>query len=557
MIREVPFGLRTFGFGDGRHSRGRYPIEYYYSQGMQHSLFGISTGYSISKLVDSVDLSGMTNVKWFGDASGKVYALDSGGRVFQEQNAGFGDFFQTRNPGAGYGGQGLIGDQKGRLLYFGATVLGMLAADGTTYNDSWKTGLTSYQHPADTYEDFVVFGNKSTLGLIDSADALNTAAFTLPSAMTVDCLKSGKNGILIGANLGYRGVLMLWDGQSDRSITPWFWTNGNVQAIERTDTGWIVVTQKEILITNGYSTRKLFPILDDPLGFTNYTVAPQGLVAVNNKLFLLQQSSTTNNFARVKAGLYIFDLSTTLFEFVPMSTMNTRSVAPLAIYAPKSSTQEILIGYSDIFLSKYYIGKLAVGSGTAATFIPEIFGDSAEEKAAEAVVLNLGVNTVQSFPLPLTFNVAVKVYTFTRQLWGINLTNAVSVAGNQLRIDGRGSSQTHAQIGDEITILEGLNAGLVAHVNDITNTGLVNETWTLDTTFPNNTETAVYMNVQPFQLVEKKIISAETSIPELYFDITEKYRGKKFLVKVVIDSAMAQLELHRSLFIYDDLGLTT
>jgi len=153
------------------------------------------------------------------------------------------------------------------------------------------------------------------------------------------------------------------------------------------------------------------------MGFTNYTVAPQALVVVNNKLLFLQQSSTTNSFARVKAGLYIFDLATTLFEFVPMSTMNTRSVFPLAIYAPKSTTQEILIGYSDSFLSKNYIGKLTVSGGSAATFIPQILAASGTEKAAEAVILNLGVNTVQSAPHPITFNVAMKVYTFKRQLW--------------------------------------------------------------------------------------------------------------------------------------------
>src|SRR3954447_9918852 len=119
MIKEVPFGFpRAYGFGDGRHSRGRYPIEYYYSQSFQHSLFGLSTGYNISKLKDTGDIATLGNVKWFGDASGKVYAYDSAGNVLKEANAGIGDFAIFRAVGAGYAGQGLIGDQKGRLLYF-------------------------------------------------------------------------------------------------------------------------------------------------------------------------------------------------------------------------------------------------------------------------------------------------------------------------------------------------------------------------------------------------------------------------------------------------------
>ena len=553
MIREAHFGFpRVAGFGDGRRA-----AEYYYSQGMQQSHFGISTGYNITKLVDTADIATLGNVKWFADASGKNYAYDSAGNILKEANPGFGDFAISRAVGAGYAGQGLIGDQQGRLLYFGATVIGMLATNGTSYTDSWKTGLADYQHPADTYEGMTIFGNKDSVGLIDSADNMNLTAFTLPSAMTVDALKSGKNGILFGANLGYRGVLMLWNTQTDRSINDWIWTNGNIQAIERTDDGWIVVTTKEILLTNGYTTEKLFPILDDPMGFTNYSVAPQGLKVNNDKLLLLNQSSTTNSFSRMKAGLYILDLSSRLFEFVPMSTMNVRSVVPLAIYAPKATTQQVLIGYSDTFLSKNYIGKLLTSGGTGGTFIPQLLASSVTTKQAEAVVLNLGVNTVQSYPQPLTFKIAVKVYSFTRQLWGLNVTNDTAAQFDKIFVDGRGSSFTRPQIGDEITVLEGVNAGLTAHVTEVANVGLINEVWTLDTAFPAGTETGVYLNVQPFKLVDKKTITAATSIPELFFNIKNKYRGKKFLVKVVIENASVQLELHDGLFIYDDTGLTS
>jgi hypothetical protein len=561
MIKELPFGFpRVFGFSDGRRSRGRYPIEYYFSQGMQHSLFGLSTGYQIAKAVDSVDISGLGTIKWFADTGGKVYGVADDGKIYYEQDPGIADWALIRSPGAGYAGQGLVGDQKGRLLYFGATVIGNLNGDPTVpgnWTDSWKTGLTSYAHPADTYEDMVLFGNKSTVGLIDSADNVNLSAFTLPSAMTVDCLRSGKTGILIGANLGNRGALILWNTQTDRSIA-WIWTNSNIQSIERTDSGWIVITQKKILLTNGYTVRELFPILDDPLGFTTYTVAPQGTQVINNKLFILNQYSSLNPNARVKAGLYLFDLTTALFEFVPVSTMNTYSVVPLAIYAPKTSTQEVFISYSDNFLSKKYIGKFSVFSGANGVYIPEILADSSPtEKTVEAVVVNLSPGAVRSDVQPLTFTISVKVYTFKRQLWNLNITNAAAAAGNQIRVDGRPGSRNAARIGDEVTVLEGLNAGKVGHITAIANQGLVNETWTLDTTFANNTENAVSLTVQPFQLIEKKTITAAADIPELYFNGKNNPRGKKFLVKILIENASVQLEVHRSLFLVDDLGLTT
>lgn len=399
----------------------------------------------------------------------------------------------------------------------------------------------------------VLFGNKTSVGLIDSGDVMNLTAFTVPSSMTIECLKSGKNGILIGANLGNRGVLMLWNTQTDRSIAPWIWLNGKVQSIERTDTGWIVVTQKEILLTTGYSTRKLFPVIDDPLGYSNYNVARNGVVVVNNKALILNQG---NGYSRLRCGVYVFDLSTTLFEFVPVSTQNTVSAAPLAAYAAKTSTQEVFIGYHDNFLNKNYIGSFVVSGGTMAHYYTEILADSAEEKSTEAVVLNMGLGAVLSTVQDISATIAVKLFNFKRALWGVNITNAIGTT-TTLRIDGTLTSLARASAGDEVTILEGLNAGLSRHVTNITNPGASNETWTLDAPLPNATETSVHLSVQPLVLIERKTITSVSQLPELYFNAKDKCAGKKFLVKVVIESASAQLELHRSDLLVKPLGYKT
>ena len=78
MSKPISFGFpRVFGFADGRHSRGRYPSEYYFSQGMQKGLWGLMTGYNVVKLKDSVDLPGLGNPTGFADAGGFVYAICS------------------------------------------------------------------------------------------------------------------------------------------------------------------------------------------------------------------------------------------------------------------------------------------------------------------------------------------------------------------------------------------------------------------------------------------------------------------------------------------------
>jgi|GEM_PF-6935718 len=517
---------------------------------MQKTLWGLMTGFGIAKIKDSSDISGLGTIQWFADAGGAVYGVNANGKIFKESFPAAADWALDHTPAGTFNGQGLIGDQKGRLLYIGDTAIGKL--DAGTYTDAFKTGLNSYSvHPADTYMDMVLIGNKSAVALLDNADNLNTAAFTLPSSMTVDCLKTGKQGVLIGANLGYRGALILWDAQADRSITPWIWTNGKVLSIERTDTGWIVVTQKEILLTNGYTTQKLFALLDDPLGSGQWNVGPQGAMVLNGKLFLCSQYG--NN--RAPAGLFVIELATQLFEFAPMSAYGA---APVAIYAPKSTLQEIVLSYSDSFASKTYIGVVSTTSISPSVYIPEVLASSSSDKAAEAAILNISLSSIKSGVQAITFNVALKIYSFTRALYGVSQTSGLAAAANQLPVDGTNAGFRRARVGDEVTILQGVNAGSIRHIASIANSGASNEVWTLDSALSAPTEANVSLSVQPFLLVETKSVLAASEIPPLFFDIKNKYRGKKFLLKIVIDGMTnAQVEINRSDFVYDDLGYAT
>jgi hypothetical protein len=547
MINALPFG-QSGGFGEGKRAN-----EHYYSSGFRRTPHGITTGYGVSVLKDSVSLSGLGNVKYFADRNGRLYAQDDNGKIYEEATPGAGDFALVRSP-SNSNGAGLIGDQKARLLYAANTSLGMY--DGTTWTDTWKSGvLTSWQHPMDLYEDLVIIGNKNGVAVLYSDDSLSTAAFDLPASFDVTCLRSGKNGILIGANLGYSGYLILWNPLYDRSAAPWIPVSGKVQSIERSDDGWIVVTQKAILWTNGYSTQQLFSLLDDPLGFAMYTVAPQGTLRVNDKLFILNQNG---GYLRLKAGVYVFDLSTYTFEFLPVSTLNTWSVTPLAIFASKTSTQNIVVGYQDAQLAKNYVGSIRVDSGTKATFISEPVASGPGDKTAEAVILSLAPSLEYRGKGAISFNASVKVYDFTRPLWGWHATNALAASAITLRVDGSSNSVFKAQVGDEVTILEGPNAGEVRHIASIASAGTNTETWTMSAAFSNATAAGIDMQVEPWKLVGEKTFTSETDIPELYFNDTEKHRGKRFMVKVLFENITnAQLQLQPSTFVYDDLGPTT
>jgi hypothetical protein len=540
------------GFSDKKLSGAHY-----YSQGFSPSEFGTSLLYSVVKRKDSTDISGLGAVKYFARAGLYTYAQDDNGKIYQEATPGTYDFSNVRSPSSS-NGAGLLGDQKGRLLYAANAVLGMY--DGANWTDSWKTGLTSWQHPMDTYEDSVIVGNKSSAALLASDDSWNTNAFTLPSGFTLDTLKSGVNGILMGANVGYQGVLILWNLTTDRAIAPWKWVKGNVLAIERYGSAWIVLTQREVLLTDGYNVKRLFGFLDDTMAFNGFdtSVLPQRMTVVGDTVVLLNTArspSMSYEFGRMKPGVYLIDISSGYWNFIPVSTLNTKSIDLYSAFADNSPDQRILLGYRDNILSKGYIANLSNTGPSVAQFVSEELGEGSTQKVAEAVVLNLGLQSAVVDPATLTFNVAVKVYNFKRQLWGRQQTNAVSSSADKIRIDGTNANNYRAQVGDEVTVLEGPNAGQVRHITSIANQGALNETWTLDSALPNTTGNGIFLNVQPFKLVEKKTFSVLTELKSLYFDVKNKTKGKKYLVKVVIDGMTnTQLELQESLFVYNDLG---
>jgi len=212
-----------------------------------------------------------------------------------------------------------------------------------------------------------------------------------------------------------------------------------------------------------------------------------------------------------------------------------------------------------------YIAALTATPPTKAQYVSEVIGVGRihyqrlffgpTDKTAEAVVLNLNPLNSATDPATLTFNVALKIYNFKRQLWGHSITNASISGNNKVQVDGTSSSNYKAQVGDEVTILDGANAGSIAHISSIANAGLSNETWTLDTTFGSQTENAIHLQVQPFTLVAKQTFSGLSSLKNLFWSVNS-IKGKQFLAKFVYDGMGANLalEMQTSYFVFNDIG---
>jgi hypothetical protein len=642
MIQVEPItNFDGFGIGQGQG-------EYFHSQGMNKSLFGITPKWKISSSGDSSTLTLLQLINWFtqGQLGGTSYdyAFDAGGWIYRS-TLGLTTWNSLYKPAGANHGNGAIFDQKNRFLYATDRYLGYYDGTGSDYitgsvnttsgspnivgvgtswdathvgktiqlsgdpnvyrvasvtdathlaldsnynqtgtgssytifkswTDQWKdfgsTLTTTDFRPMDTYEDWVVIGNKNQVALLNiTDDSFNANGLNLLSGFNIRCIKSGRTGILIGANFNNRGVLILWDAYSTRSIAPWIWRNANIQCIVPTDDGWIVFTTKGIYETNGYSIQPLMPKLPDDIANSTTILAnllPQGADIINNKLVFWGSFGDHN---RKKAGLYVLDLETKLMEFVRVSNGCTYGVTGGAVFFDNNySTQ---LSYTTSTPNTKFIGRLLNSAPTQAHLISQQLGQGQNqsmmlqqttahgqnEKVAEGVKFTFGLNNVPTSISTQTFDASVKVYNFKRQLYTYAQTRAASTSADVLKIDGTQVQYNKAQVGDEVTILHGVNAGQVRHITSIANQGTNTETWTLDSVLPNNTEINILMNVSPFRLAHKFTSVNLSQLQELFFDVQDRIRGKKFLVKLLLDniSTDLEIELKEGQFIYNDLGL--
>jgi hypothetical protein len=630
MIKVQSFN-NFLGFGDGKYPLG----EYVHSQGMNKSPNGIMPLWNAIASIDSDTLTDLGTPSFFTQAtpasSTYVFHVDTAGSIFQNLN-GVGAWALAYKPKETTYGNGLIGDQKGKLLYpmtrylgkydgtadyttgtiavtngspnivgtgttftsgmvgrriviggvwytitsftdathialtanyTGSTASGLSYAIKVGWNDQFKDfGASSLAddtdyRDSDTFEDWTVICNGNKLAVYNvTDDSFNASAFTLPSGFKTRSVKSGRTGLLAGANIGSRSILFLWDAQSDRSITPWIWLNGNIQAIKSIENGeWVVITTRQVLLTNGFTIKKLIPIPDNLITQSYLNVHPQGVEAVNDYVII---ANNIANPSRMRRGYWIINLERLLWEYAPIADGGTFSSSTTMGAVFFDSSFRIHIGYTTNKPNKKVLGHLSNSTPTRAYLITEPLGKGNTLKVAEGVKLNLAPSPYQINSYPITFNVSVKIYDFKRSLWTYAQQKTSSSQHDRITVDGSVTGINNAEVGDEITIMEGANAGFVAHITSITGRDTSTEVWILDTSFSSDIESDVFIQVMPFKLVKKHPISSATELKDLYFNVKNRIKAQKYLLKISFDSiSNVAPELLGGEFIYNDLGLLT
>jgi len=434
-----------------------------------------------------------------------------------------------------------------------------------SWTNSWKDWGTDFSEnsegnyattPCETYEDTVLFGRGSNITSLNiTSDTITTdasPAFNMPDGYDCMSIDKGSNGILLGFNFQGKGVLLLWDNFSDRSIAPWIELQDRLVSVCKYQGNWLVITTTEILLTNGYSVTTLASNFLDAEHTSYSPILYSKTSAVVGDDFYFTIGLSYNGKRR--AGLYCFNLTSKLVTYIPRTDMNQYDNLTRCIFYSNSNSSggKLMIGSAG---SWDYVSKDT--ESKVSTIVTNPVGSGVNRKIAEALKVDLGISeTYYSSDSPFSFDIIAKVFPMTKQKQNrAKLKTAMVTNYNKMTIDETVYPQI--PVGSEIEFLSGENAGYTRNVISKTGAGTNTAVLILDRNLPYlQTNTTDYFFFNPFLLIEKKSYTNITEIPEtIWFDIKNKIKGKKFMFKIEIENPTVHIELRPMTFIYDDLGV--
>lgn len=422
----------------------------------------------------------------------------------------------------------------------------------SSWDDRWKdfgssvTGVV----PTETYEDTVLFGRGNNITTLNiTTDTITTdasPAFNLPSGFSIEHIHKGSNGILIGCNFQTKGVVMLWDNFSDRSIAPWIDLPDKLLSVAKYGGNWILITTREIFITNGYSLTSLKDkFLDSELSQISMTEIPQNSLVIEDDLYF--PMNFTNNGKR-RAGLYKMNLTSKLFEYYPRTDLDQYNLRNHAIYYIVS-------------LGRLYTGctnsldiVTSSSNSTNAVFITNPVGEGETKKIAKQIKINLReVLTNSDVDTTKSFKVIAKIYPMKKQMLRYAQVKTTQTLANKIVIDE--TLFRSAVVGEEVEFLEDNNAGYSRNITAITGGGTATATYTLDRDLPALSDASDNLLITSFELIKVKTYTTAEELEEVLFDIKNAPKGRHFMIKIEFEELTIPLELPPISFLYDDLGI--
>lgn len=551
------------GFGNGGAGG-----ECYHAVNMAPSSFGFTAFLDNVSEANSAGLANLDLIHSFAEELGIPWAFATPGYLFSRA---LGSWTLEHHFTTGSGAAGLIMDPTLRMLAVNDRYLSKKNGPGTggiAWTEGWQDlgSTVGGDKVMDTFEDWVIIPHGNGVSILNvTDDSFQANALTFPTGCTCFIAKSNSTGILLGVNMGNRSFVALWDAQSNGTIADWLWFDNPLKSIclsgskglnaySGNESQWIVTTNREIVLTDGYTKSTLATMPDVLLGEIAFNPIAAGTKADGTK-FYLNHTINGSNFARRQSGTYILDMESGLWTFVPPVDQCRQGVNLGAIF--QDSSARVWSSHTNNNSSLSYISQLSSGVPLSASFISTQFGAAGTKKIAEGAKVEILTNNQLQQLGTMNFDVSVKVYDYTRPLWTFGTQSTTGAALNQLTVSGLAAGQNNAVIGDEITVLTGTNAGQVRHITNITGQNTSSEVWTLDSSLPHLAATGDLYNVQPFHLIQKFTGVSEIPVDGFYFDIRNKYKGKRFLLKVLLENmnSVTALSVASLAFLYNDLGI--
>jgi hypothetical protein len=427
--------------------------------------------------------------------------------------------------------------------YTGTTASGLSYHIFSNWNDTWqdagsaKTGYLNFQ--PFSYEGDILFPRQSRISRYNYTDAsFNTdgdGIFDAPSSYYWRLGSAGQNGILLGLEpiRGNGSYLVLWDNRSNRSIAPWIPLTSVVQSIKPYDSGWMVITEREIIFTNGYSKRTVSKGFDNRISEPSFSVIPNGMLIVDDKIII---ANAIGGYTKKRSGTYVYDILDNSYEYIAPLGQHTYNVTPLAVHMDMNKA--VNISYSTSLPAKKYLTSIMDTVAPRAYLITKPLSLTGDDQYAGAIKADFAVIEGADF---ISGVISAKITPLNRRIFGVQKAKIAGASTSQITVDG--TTLSDVQLGDEITIMEGVNAGSTRHISSISGTGTATEVWTLDSVLPSNIEADCYISVTPFQKASTKTITSATELRGMLFNVQNRYKGKQFMVKFYFSGMTVPIEL--------------
>lgn len=400
--------------------------------------------------------------------------------------------------------------------------------------------------PMANYEDVTMIGRGNKLDTYNAvSDSYASPALTFPDSMVIENILIANEGILIVGNYDGRGLVAIWDNSAQNWLVPWIRYEDEIISATELGGQGLIRTERSFYLTDGYSSELVKTDFLEQDIWPDTSAALQNMLSLNDGVMMGLESNGYK--AKAKSGLYQYNSSSKLFNYLRHPDGGVKDARIDALNRDYHS-DTIFTAFADGSGQGLYKLQKNTAPDYASMTTADL-GGGAVVKYAEELHLDIGVYDAAYTAGDIGFTLVCKVADSDRQMYKQSAIKTNMSQNDEIVVDE--TVQPEAQIGDEVEILNGSNAGQTRNITNIANGGTDTATYTLDRDLDNLGSQGDEISITPFQLVGKQTYSGEKEVPYIFFDIDQDIEARRFKVKIELIDAQQPLEIRPSYFIYD------